>query len=197
MGGSDYLSPSSGSRPQAAVTLLDGTSMTVLSSRAGVSKHVHLQEAVDDRPLEMLEGDSAMRKLLAVIVLLPLPILAAPDSTTQYFMNEPASLFDLGMHRLQAFGHRSSGNMTLLYKDGAKTDQKMTYGSGNIHAGYDPDGDMIYIYFSVADEQANEQQMENGCRDVLGLLRIDTSKSIWRMFAHYGQERDNPSQAMV
>lgn len=138
-----------------------------------------------------------MRNIVAVIVFLALPILAAPDSTTQYFMNEPASLFDLGMHRLQALGDRSSGDMTLMYREGAKTDQKMTYGSGNINASYDPEDDMIYVYFSVADEQANEQQMENGCREVLRLLRINTSKSIWRMFAHYGQERDNPSEPMV
>lgn len=138
-----------------------------------------------------------MRNLVAAILFLPLPILAAPDSTTLHFMNEPASLFDLGMHRLQAFGHRSSDYMTSLYKDGAKTDQKLTYGSGNINASYDPEDDMIYVFFSVADEQATEQQMEKGCREVLRLLRINTSKSIWRMFAHYGQERNNPNEAMV
>ena len=138
-----------------------------------------------------------MRHLIAAILLLPLPVFAAPDSTTLHFMNEPASLFDLGMYRLQSFGDRSSEYMTSLYKKGAETDHKMTYGSGSIHTSYDPEDDMIYVFFSVADEQATEQQMENGCREMLRLLRINTSKSIWRMFAHYGQELDNPDRSMV
>lgn len=138
-----------------------------------------------------------MRNLVAAVLILPLAAFAAPDSTTQHFMNQPANLFDLGMYRLEAFAHGSSEYMTSLYKRGAETDHKMTYGSGNIHARYDPDDDMIYVSFSVADEQATEQQMENGCRETLRLLRINTSKSIWRMFAHYGQERDNPNKALL
>ena len=138
-----------------------------------------------------------MRNLVAVVVILPWLALAAPDSTTQHFMNQPASLFDLGMYRLEAFAHHSSEFMASLYKQGAETDQKVTRRSGNIHARYDPADDMIYVSFSIADEQATEQQMESGCREMLRLLRINTSKSIWRMFAHYGQERDNPDQKMV
>ena len=138
-----------------------------------------------------------MRKIFAVSVFFPLSILAAPDSTTLFFMNEPASLFDLGMHRLQAFADDSVESMTVQYWDGAESDQKAKYRSGSMHAGYDWADDMIYVYFSVADEQASDQQMEDGRRAVLRLLRINTSKSIWRMFAHYGQERENPSGSMV
>ena len=138
-----------------------------------------------------------MRKLVAAVLFLPHFALAAPDSTTQHFMNKPASLFDLGMYRLEAFAHQSSENMTSLYMHGSETDQEKTYGTGNLHARYDPEDDMIYVSFSVADEKATEKQMESGCREMLRLLRINTSKSIWRMFAHYGQERDNPDQAEV
>lgn len=138
-----------------------------------------------------------MRKFLVVTVFLPLSILAAPDSTTLFFMNEPASLFDVGMHRLQAYADDSTESMTAQYWDGAKSDPESKYRSGNMYASYDWADDMIYVYFSIADEQAVEQQMENGCRAVLRLLRINTSKSIWRMFAHYGQERENLNGSMV
>ncbi|MGI9238653.1 MAG: hypothetical protein ACR2QZ_14745, partial [Woeseiaceae bacterium] len=133
-----------------------------------------------------------MRNLVPAILILPLPVFAAPDATTLHFMSQPASLFDLGMYRLEAFSHHSSDYMTSLYRHGAETDQKVTDGSANIHVRYDSDDDMIYVSFSVADEQATERQMERGCREMLRLLRINMSKSIWRMFAHYGQERDNP-----
>lgn len=136
-----------------------------------------------------------MRKLAATLVLLPLPAVAAPDSTTQYFMNEPASLFDLGMYRLETFGNRTGSSMTLLYAEGAELD--IAHTAGKVTATYDPDADMIYVAFSVADEIANAQKMENGCRAVLRTLRIDVSKSVWRMFSHYGQPRNATSQATL
>ena len=69
-----------------------------------------------------------MRILVAAVLILPLLARAAPDSITQHFMNQPASLFDLGMYRLEAFAHDSSEHMTTQYKQGAETDHKMTYG---------------------------------------------------------------------
>ena len=136
-----------------------------------------------------------MKKLIALSLIFPVAVAAAPGTTTTYFMSEPASLFDIGMFRLQTWANQSERYMGNLYWTGAKTIQQTSEGS--IHADYDPDDDMIYVYFSVTDEQATPQQMEDGCREVMRLLRINTSKSIWRMFTHYGQEFNPPNKAMV
>jgi len=39
--------------------------------------------------------------------------------------------------------------------------------------------------------------MEVGCRDVLRMMRINTSKVVWRLFAHYGAEHNPAIQPMI
>lgn len=138
-----------------------------------------------------------MRKLKHVplasfLLLLPL-IASAASPAVLHFKNEPATLFDLGMFRLQLAAARMAGTMGAEYRRNADSDPLGTH----INASYEADHDMIYIVTGIMDEAANEEQMTNGCRQVLRMMRINFGKSMWRMFAHYGDEADPAEKPMV
>ena len=113
---------------------------------------------------------------------------ANPGPATQFFKDQQATLFDIGMFRLEMWAGAMSGSMagTYLHHSRSSVDRY----SVSTSATYDADDDMIYITTRVMDSITAPEYMEEGCRQVLSLMHINAAKSLWRLFAHYGEEDD-------
>ena len=122
-----------------------------------------------------------MKKLI-LLLLLSTPICAEPGPATQYLINEPASLFDIGMLRLKRLTDYWEKQMTGNYW------QKSQSGSvgGNVNVHYRPEDDKIYVSLTILDELATEEQMEAGCRYALRHMGIYLTKSLHTLFWHKG-----------
>ena len=121
-------------------------------------------------------------KRLILFFLFPALVCAAPGPATQYLMNEPASLFDVGMLRLHHLIGYWEKQMTFNYKLKSQSDPV----GGNVNAYYRPEDDKIYVVLSTMDESATEEQMEAGCRYALQHIRIYVRKSLHVLFQHVG-----------
>lgn len=122
-----------------------------------------------------------MKKILALL-LFPLLAWPAPGAVTQYLMDEPASLFDIGMLRLQKLATWAESHVGYSYT----LRDKLKPMSRNISAHYDADVDKIYVTFFAMDESGSEPELEEGCRKALNQLRIVVSKSVPGVFRHSG-----------
>ena len=129
-----------------------------------------------------------MKKLL-VLLLLPIGANAAPGAVTQQLMNEPASLFDIGMLRLnllaEDFGHR----VGLSWTNGES--RKMVQ-PARVSARYDPDDDMIYVGIMLMDSEPNEQQMAEWCREGIRQMGYWLNKELPRIFMHTDYDFTEP-----
>ena len=107
-----------------------------------------------------------MKKVIYITGFLLLGILfllrnasAEPDETTKKFMNEPASLFDLGMLEIQS---RASEWIKF-------SDWPIKFGPPVI--GYDSDKDQILIYIRAKKEFKTKDSAIDGCKNVFDTVR--------------------------
>ena len=109
-----------------------------------------------------------------VLMLLPLSAQGAPGNVTQYLINEPASMLDVGMARLDNLTTWFQGAVGLYWRH------------VDINTEYDPDTDRIYISISASDTSSTTEQMNDGCREALRQLGIVVSKGLPDLFQHVG-----------
>jgi hypothetical protein len=132
-------------------------------------------------------------KRLMLLFLSPALVCAELGPTTQYLMNEPASLFDIGMVRLENLIGYWEKQMTSNYKARSKSDPV----GGNVNAYYRAEDDKIYVVLSTMDESATEEQMEAGCRYALQHIRIYVRKNLHVLFQHVGYRDPSEPAALV
>lgn len=123
-----------------------------------------------------------MKKLLALL-LLPLAANAQPGPTAQYLMNEPATLFDIGMMRLDALTAAFEERVGLSWTAG---DGQREFFKAAVNANYAVRDDKIYVSFLVMNSDATAKQMEEGCRVATEQMSIWLSKSLPALFMHAG-----------
>lgn len=128
-----------------------------------------------------------MKKLIPFF-LFPVFVCAEPGPVTQYLMNEPVSLFDVGMMRLARLTSWAESHVGYAWT----LRGKLKPVAKGISAEYSPEDDKIYVYISVMDETATEAQMQEGCKEALHQLQIVVSKSLPGLFQHAG--RSDPSE---
>jgi len=80
-----------------------------------------------------------MKKLLALF-LFPLIANAEPGPTTQYLMNEPATLFDIGMMRLGALTSQFQQRVGLSW---LASDGRREFFKAEVNSEYDSDHNKI------------------------------------------------------
>ena len=132
-----------------------------------------------------------MKKLILVF-LFPALVWAEPGPVTQYLMNEPASLFDVAMMRLEHLVGYWEKQMTFNYTTASQSGSV----GGNVNAYYRPEDDKIYVVLSTMDQSATEEQMEAGCRYALAHIRIYVSKSLGELFQHVGYPDSSEPSAL-
>lgn len=132
-------------------------------------------------------------KRFLVLMLLPGLAIAEPGLVTRHFKDQPATLFDLGMLRLELWASQSEETIAAQFRDQTASEPRATY----VHAEYDAAEDVIRVSTRVVDTHANDAEMAAGCRAVMRVMRINVSKTLWRVFAHYGDELAPGTEPMV
>jgi len=128
-----------------------------------------------------------MRKILAMLFF-PLVLNAEPGPTTQYLMNEPATLFDIAMVRLDDLTDEFENRVGLHWTDG----DEMKWFRAEINPYYEPDADKIYVGMTLMKSGANRVQMAEGCQYAMMQMNIWLLKSLPRIFLHV-DHRGTPS----
>ncbi|MDH3441442.1 MAG: hypothetical protein OEM63_11865 [Gammaproteobacteria bacterium] len=124
-----------------------------------------------------------MKKILTLFVLVPLAAATAADHRPEFqsLIDEPANMLDIAMVRLQDFIFWTKPYMAGEYHIAAGTDKQRHI---DINADYRADDGVIHISALLFDSQSSTEQMEAGCRRVLGMMRINVSKGLGRYFSH-------------
>jgi len=125
-----------------------------------------------------------MRKLL-VILLFPVMATAEPGPLTQYLINEPATLMDVAMVRFQTLATEFENRVGLHWTDDKG---EMVFFGASVDPYYEADDDKIYVGISVMSSKPTYAQMEEGCTNAIGQLRIWVGKSLHTLFTHVGYE---------
>jgi len=121
-----------------------------------------------------------MKKLIVLLLLFPVVTFADPGSATQYLINEPASMMDIGMMKL---------NMQLLEMksqiiksiDGDPKRVKLS-------ASYDYSEDKILVQFTV---QKEGETAATACDTAIARLRFILPVHVIVAFQHFGYETKN------
>lgn len=119
-----------------------------------------------------------MKKLIALL-LLPFAANAEPGPTTQYLMTEPASLFDVGMVRLDILTTEFEKRVGLSW---ATNTGSREFFEAEVNSHYDRDDDRIYVSFLVMNSEATPAQMEEGCGVAMSQMGIWLRKSLPDLF---------------
>ncbi len=125
---------------------------------------------------------------IAAMLLAPLVASAAPGQVAQYLINEPATLLDIGMMRLETLTTEFERRVGLHWTDGGES----KFFDASISSEYDSEDGKIYVYFLVMDSEPTELQMAEGCKNALAQMNIWLLKSIHVLFAHVGY--DDPTR---
>ena len=128
-----------------------------------------------------------MKKIIAIL-LVPLLAGAEPGPVTQYLTNEPATLLDIGMMRLETLTTEFEKRVGLHWTDNGE----MKLFRAEINAQYEPDDDKIYVGFLIMRSKPTEEQMAEGCENAMAQMNIWLLKSLHVLFEHTGY--DDPSR---
>ena len=124
-----------------------------------------------------------MRKLL-VALLCPLLANAEPGPIAQYLVNQPASLMDVGMMRLETLATEFENRVGLHWTE----EGEATFFSAEVNAYYLPEDDIIYVSFLAMNSEPDDSQMLEGCTNAMFQMNIWLNKRMHRLFSHVGYE---------
>lgn len=124
-----------------------------------------------------------------IIAMLLLPVLgnAEPGPVTRYLINEPASLLDIGMMRLETLTTEFEKRVGLYWTE----NDELKFFRSEVNSSYEPADDRIYVSFLAMNSDATEAQMAEGCRNAMSQMNIWLMKSLPGLFLHVGD--DDPS----
>ena len=126
-------------------------------------------------------------KRLALLFLLPLAASAEPGPITQYLMQEPATLFDVGMLRLERLTSEFRNRVAMNWSTRPDTGEPRR---ADVNVSYDEDDDRIYVGFLVMNSSASETEMEEICGSAFRNMGIWLGKSSTSLFSHAGRSDD-------
>jgi hypothetical protein len=123
-----------------------------------------------------------MQKLL-VLLLLPFLAYAENSSISKILKDEPATLLDIGMVRLDNLTGEFGRRVGLYWTTASDTKEAFR---ADINSWYDAKDDKIYVHFFVMDSAAVDAQMKEGCAMAMEQMSIWIWKSLPGMFLHEG-----------
>lgn len=131
-----------------------------------------------------------MKNLIALLFF-PFVAIAEPGPTSQFLMNEPATLLDIGMLRLDSLTSEFDQRVGLYWSaDGGRSEPF----EADINAYYEAEDDRIYVHFFIMDSDATSSQMEEGCGVAMNQMSIWLRKGLPSLFSHIGNVR--PAEAV-
>ncbi len=125
-----------------------------------------------------------MRFLLAALVIFSAHGAAASTgSHVKELMNQPASLFDIGMQRLPS----NADQFGRFYRS-ASNDENASL---SLNWQFQKESNQIIGSMNIFDKNSDEKAMRAGCEYVLNQMRIWVSKSLPKAFMHQGWDWDD------
>jgi hypothetical protein len=125
-----------------------------------------------------------VKKLGALLLLFLGTAHAEPGALTQSLIGEPATLFDIGMMRLETLTTEFENRVGLSW---TAVDGSREFFKAEINSDYDPDDDRIYVGFHIMTDEATYPQMEEGCGVAFQQMGYWLGKGIASLFSHVGQ----------
>jgi hypothetical protein len=130
-----------------------------------------------------------MRTLL-LLLLFPFLAYAEGASVSKDLMNEPATLLDVGMIRLDILTREFERRVGVYWTTANGTKEAFR---ADINSYYDPKDDKIHVAFFAMDSVATDAQMKEGCEEAMEQVTIWIWKSLPGLFLHEGF--DNADEA--
>lgn len=130
-----------------------------------------------------------MKKLIALLLLLPVLATADPSPATQRLLNEPANLMDIGIIRVSTVARNNWGLMKRIYQMGAGFSNVSLYTS----VGYNLETDKINIRITVEIGLGvyPVNKAKSGCRNIVTKMTQLFRSWVGRSFSHYGFEESS------
>ena len=125
-------------------------------------------------------------KMLIALLLVPIGAMAQSESATRQLLNQPTSLLDVGMVRLQMLTGEFERRVGLSW---TTSDGKRERFKAKANSYFDTDADRIYVSFTIMNSEATYPQMEEGCRTAMGQMGVWLMKSLPELFSHVGSDR--------
>ena len=120
-------------------------------------------------------------KKFFMLCLLPLgTVCAEPGDLTQYLMREPATLFDIGMVRLETLATEFENHVAIPNPATGEPFQAV------VSSEYDSAEDRIYVGFMIMNSEATDSQLEEACGASFRQMGIWLTKSLTSLFSHVG-----------
>ena len=115
------------------------------------------------------------------IALLLFPLLAGaePGPATNYLINEPATLLDVGMMRLETLATEFENRVGLHWTE----NDEMRIFRASVQPNYIPEN-TILMSISAMNSEPTDAQMAEGCRNAMHQMNIWLLKSLPRLFLH-------------
>ena len=105
-----------------------------------------------------------MKKLIAFLLLLPVFALADPGAATRYLINEPASLMDIGLVRINLFLRDEGDDITETLRVLGQEDARVIS-----VARYDFASDVIVIEYFISNVSDKKETCRGVLENVVGL----------------------------
>jgi hypothetical protein len=125
-----------------------------------------------------------MRRFL-VLLLFPFLANAEDSSISVILRNEPATLLDIGMIRLDSLTRKFGSRVGLYWTTTGGTKEAF---QADINSWYDTEEEKIHVHLFVADSTAVDAQMKEGCEMAMDQIAIWISKSLPGLFLHAGYD---------
>lgn len=124
-----------------------------------------------------------MKKLTALLLLLPVLASADPGSATQRLLDEPANLMDLGILRLESGLDQVADVIAGSYFFGGGVEDVLVFTS----ADYDEKDDKIIVRIAI--DLTDGKNAEAGCRRVLDMQSRQIAYFVNTLFSHFGSRK--------
>jgi len=125
-----------------------------------------------------------MQKIL-VLLLLPFLANAEESSISKVLRNEPATLLDIGMVRLDRLTEDFGKRVGVYWTTASGTKEAFR---ADISTWYDAKEDKIHVHFFAMDSVAVDAQMKEGCEMAMEQISIWIRKSLPGLFLHAGHD---------
>jgi len=130
-------------------------------------------------------------KRVILLLLFPLLTMADPGAATRYLMNEPASLLDVGILRIEQYIETRRVDLVERYAELTKNSNVFV----TTMADYSFDDDKVHIHFFVGANSGDQAQ--EGCRKLIADLRAEMTTLVVAAFAHSGYTKNQPAENFV
>ena len=156
-----------------------------LSTREPGKYRADTNESVMDTKFRSRSSRRWINRLVYVCLasLLPPSVFAEDGDLVDKLKEEPASLFDLGMLRLEHLNTVWESQISYYYSRSSE----LKNAKGNINEYFDAQDKSILVSFSLRDVVSDTQQVKAGCQAALGHMSVYLVKSLHVLFSHAGQ----------